>query len=214
MNKAARSNSKIPHDRYLGVTNDKIFYRTTTMKAAWSRLLPRHQRIVPFWLIAGIAIAAPWLIAQDSRLGELWRTATNGPATACTASSVYDGDTIRAKCSGEATKLRLHCIDAPEIAQRPWGTESCDALRAMLPAAFTMHAVDRDRYGRTVAVVIDPTDGSEINLALAALGMAAVYPKYCKDGRYYAAQDQARDAGLGIWSRPGDHQRPWDYRRL
>ena len=31
-------------------------------RIAWSRLLPRHQRLVPFWVLAGLGIAAAWLL--------------------------------------------------------------------------------------------------------------------------------------------------------
>ncbi|MBK1632649.1 hypothetical protein CKO31_18255 [Thiohalocapsa halophila] len=183
------------------------------MRAFWSRLLPRRQRIIPFWIIAGVAIAGPWVIAEDGRLGAWWRDLTSGPPQSCTVSSVTDGDTIRAKCAGEGTKIRLHCIDTPEMGQRPWGRESRDALRALLPPRIGLRQVDTDRYGRIVGIVVDPADDTEINLEMVAQGQAAVYPKYCRDQRYYAAQDQAQAAGRGIWSRPGDHQRPWEWRR-
>jgi endonuclease YncB( thermonuclease family) len=55
-------------------------------------------------------------------------------------------------------------------------------------------------------------DGESLNLAMVRNGYAAVYPKYCKDSAYYRAQDSARGAGLGIWSKPGLQQTPWEYR--
>jgi endonuclease YncB( thermonuclease family) len=59
------------------------------------------------------------------------------------------------------------------------------------------------------------TAGSEpLNLALVSAGQAAVYPQHCRDGRYYAAQDRARDAGLGVWARAGEQQRPWEWRHV
>ena len=183
------------------------------MRRFWRRLLPRRQRLIPFWVIAGFAIAAPWLLEEDGRLGDWLRAAEQGTLAVCQRSSVYDGDTVRANCDGEQTKIRLQCIDTPEMQQRPWGRESRDALRALLPPTFEMRQVDTDRYGRVVAIVYDPADNTELNLLMVAKGQAAVYPQYCNDQRYYAAQDKAQAASLGIWSKPGDHQQPWVWRR-
>ena len=44
-------------------------------------------------------------------------------------------------------------------------------------------------------------------------GQAAVYPRYCTEGRYFRMEDVARKAGAGIWGRAGDQQRPWAHRR-
>ncbi len=58
---------------------------------------------------------------------------------------------------------------------------------------------------------IDPASGQALNLTLVEAGQAAVYRRYCADPRYLRAEASA--AGLGIWSTPGDHQRPWEWRR-
>lgn len=179
------------------------------MRIQWTRLLPRQQRIIPFWLIAGIAIAGPWLLADNTRIGGWLRSAITAPTATCAVASIHDGDTLRAICDGERQQVRLYCIDAPEIAQRPWGIESRDHLRAITPARVTLRTHDRDRYGRTIGEVFDPASGESLNLAMVAAGQAVVYPQYCNDPAYYAAEQRARRAGLGIWSRPGDQQTPW-----
>jgi endonuclease YncB( thermonuclease family) len=81
----------------------------------------------------------------------------------------------------------------------------------MVPRAFRLVEHERDRYGRIVGKVLDG-EGS-VNLALVAAGWAAVYPDYCQSLRYYAAEREARRAGLGIWGQEGDWQRPWVHRR-
>ena len=183
------------------------------MKVSWDKLFPRHHRLIPFWVVAGMAIALPWAWSEWGGSG-----ASLAATRTCTVASIYDGDTIRATCDGEAVKLRLHCIDTPEMGQRPWGKESRDALRAMVPKRFEYRVRDkgRDRYGRIIAEVFDPTaPDTPLNLVMVQRGHAAVYTKYCiepRDRGYHAAEDSARAAGLGIWEKPGDHQAPWDYR--
>jgi endonuclease YncB( thermonuclease family) len=44
-------------------------------------------------------------------------------------------------------------------------------------------------------------------------GHAAVYPRYCSEGRYSRMKAAARRAGSGIWEREGDQQQPWAHRR-
>ncbi|MGV6815785.1 MAG: thermonuclease family protein [Thiotrichales bacterium] len=128
--------------------------------------------------------------------------------------SVHDGDTIRAECGGDSVKVRLYCIDTPELAQRPWGQEPRDALRQLAPrgAAFTLRQYDTERYGRIVGELI--RDGLNLNQELVRTGQAAVYPKYCPQTRsdYYEAERKARRDELGIWSKPGKQQEPWMYR--
>ena len=188
------------------------------MRIRWTRLLPRHHRIVPFWIIAGLAIAVPWAMADQGWLGDLFRgfrTLTAPPGQTCRVNSIHDGDTLRATCNGEQVQVRFHCIDAPEMAQRPWGRESRDYLRRITPPTITLRRLDTDRYGRIVGEVFagaDTTAGEPLNLALVRAGQAAVYPQHCRDGRYYAAEERAREAGRGIWARAGDQQRPWNYR--
>ncbi len=131
----------------------------------------------------------------------------------CRVDSVYDGDTVRATCGGERTKIRLYCIDAPEMAQKPWGRESRDHLRRIVPRTFKLRVRTEDKYGRTVGEILDPSDESSVNLAMARDGQAAVYRRYCDDPRYPAAERDAQHVLRGIWGRPGLHQRPWEYRK-
>ncbi|WP_328988102.1 thermonuclease family protein [Thiorhodovibrio winogradskyi] len=120
---------------------------------------------------------------------------------------------MRATCNGLKLKVRLYCIDTPEIQQPPWGTESRDYLRRITSRVVSLRIHDTDRYGRKVAEVIDPTTGTVLNRAMVEAGQAAVYRRYCPDPSYRQAEANAKAAGLGIWAVPGDHQRPWDWRK-
>lgn len=174
----------------------------------WHRLLPRHHRLLVFWALAGIGIAAPWLL-NGLDLSWLQRTTES---TGCTVAKIHDGDTLRAECGSEELKVRLYCIDTPEMQQKPWGRESRDYLRRITPKVVTLKVHDTDRYGRQVAEVIDPTTGEALNLTMVRAGQAAVYPRYCSESRFFTAQNAAKTQRLGIWRQPGNHQRPWDWR--
>ena len=172
------------------------------------RRIITHNRLLWFWLAAIAGIVTPWLPLDDIMLAR--------SAEECTVSSVYDGDTLRARCGTERVNVRFYCIDAPEMKQRPWGPESRDVLRRMVRDAggrVTLSIRNTDRYGRSVAEVI--ADGKNLNVEMVRQGRAAVYRRYCpiRERAYYRAQDEAKRARRGIWSKPGMHQRPWEYRR-
>ncbi len=130
----------------------------------------------------------------------------------CRADHIGDGDSLRAHCRGRAYEVRLYCIDAPELDQRPWGRRSRDYLRRIMPEIIEMQVIETDGYGRRVSLVRDVKTGESLNLALVTAGQAAVYRRYCRDAAFYAAEEDARQQRRGIWARPGRHQRPWEYR--
>lgn len=143
---------------------------------------------------------------------ETWGEGLPDPITeACNFNSNYDGDTIRATCGGKKTTIRFYCIDTPEMSQKPWGKESHDHLRRIVPKDFDLKTYKKDRYGRTVGEVF--AGETSINLQMVRDGMAAVYPRYCKEQRFFDAELQARDKKQGIWSKSGLHQTPWEYRQ-
>lgn len=134
-------------------------------------------------------------------------------AEICKVRDCHDGDTCTLVCDGQKTKVRLHCIDAPEMQQAGWGRESRDALRKRLPELSTveLRRVDTDKYGRTVGVLT--YEQVNINLQMVHSGWAAAYPKYCHEPVYYQAQDDAEKNRRGIWREEGPQQRPWDWRK-
>jgi micrococcal nuclease len=131
--------------------------------------------------------------------------------------SVGDGDTLRVKQGGKTISIRLGCIDAPESTQTPWGQQSANRLKQLLPAsqAVQMREIDRDRYGRTVAELY--LGNQSVNLTMIKEGQAVVYTQYlqgCSDTKdqYQAAESQAKAQKLGYWNQPNPVM-PWDYRR-
>lgn len=131
----------------------------------------------------------------------------------CTLIRVLDGDSMELRCRGETVEVRLHCIDAPEWDQGPWGRRSLRHLERMTPREVELRVVETDRFGRTVGEVYGTgLDHPLLNLRQVASGQAAVYRHYCDDPRYDHAEREARQARLGIWSQPGEQQRPWEFR--
>ena len=164
-----------------------------------------HSRLSLFWFVSIIGLIAPWAV-------QVLHSQETTTTKECTVSSVYDGDTMRVKCEGELMKVRLHCIDTPEMGQRPWGKESRDYLRGLAPrgSSVQIKGHKKDRYGRLIGEVMK--DGVNLNLAMVREGQAAVYVKYCKDAQYDEAENSAKKASIGIWSKPGTHQQPWTWR--
>jgi len=121
----------------------------------------------------------------------------------CRVESIYDGDTMTVICNREQHRVRLHCIDAPEMSQTPWGRISRDFLRSITPPVVAIIPKDtsrghKDRFGRIVADVITPNDQRRnIGLQMVRMGHAAVYGKYCNEERFYWMEQVARTAGAG-----------------
>lgn len=124
---------------------------------------------------------------------------------------VTDGDSLRA---GD-TRIRLHGIDAPELAQtcrdargRDWacGTWARAQLTEVTRGKrLTCTQRDTDRYGRIVATCT--ADGQDIAAAMVARGAAVAFRRYGLD--YVAAEDAARHAGHGLWAGSFDAPDAW-----
>jgi len=135
--------------------------------------------------------------------------------------NVHDGDTIKVRrgVKGsrgvEEKKIRLACIDAPELKQ-PLGKESRDYLRSLLAKQgnkVKLNIITTDRYGRAIAEV---WSGAELVQSLMAVkGMAYPYEQYKRDCPSWPAvastASQALAESAGVWG--GEYERPWDYRK-
>jgi len=137
-------------------------------------------------------------------------------ANAATVVSVRDGDTVRLQRDGALVAVRLACIDAPELRQRPQGPEARQLLRELLPpgSAVQVRRFATDRYGRLVAELRTP-GGVNVNQRLVARGAAFVYWAYirgCDRQTYGRLETEARLKRLGVWAPPGGLERPWELR--
>ena len=122
-----------------------------------------------------------------------------------TVTNIVDGDTLDID-SGE--RIRLVCVDTPERGE-PYFKEAKDRLSELVldkEVRLEKDTTERGKYGRLLRYIwIDDELTSEI---LVEEGFARVYRyppdlKHCD--RIEAAEDRAKEKGLGIWSLYGDN---------
>jgi micrococcal nuclease len=129
--------------------------------------------------------------------------------------SVGDGDTIRLSRGSEILTIRLACIDAPEMSQKPYGEQAKARLQQLLPVGKTIEyrPITLDRYGRWVAEIFD--GNNNVNQTLVTEGHAVVYRQYLGDcseqKNYLQAEKKAMDNKLNFWNQSNPVM-PWDYR--
>jgi len=137
------------------------------------------------------------------------------PGSRVTVLSIGDGDTIRVLQGQQRITIRLACIDAPEMAQSPYGNQSRAYLqtRLRIGTPVTLLPQTIDRFGRTVAEVIGEVN---LNLAMVEDGQAFAYRQYlsqCNAKEYLDAEYRASRHRFGVWQVPGGITWPWDFRR-
>ena len=129
------------------------------------------------------------------------------PASSYTVSSITDGDTLRFSPALEGrTILRMLHVDAPEIAQAPWGEQSRAELLRLAPAATPLRI-------ETEQMLIDPfdrllghairSDGLDLNREQLRLGQGVLFVIWPNVGRfedYRAAEIEAQDQRRGVWN--------------
>ena len=140
-------------------------------------------------------------------------------AFAVTVSSVWDGDTLRARVATpgdvitttEEVRVRLIGIDTPEVSEPAecWGDEATAHLEALAPEGAVLWAsfdVDPlDRYERYL-LYLWTEDGRFINNELVAAGDAqalTVEPNDEFAALFAATEQQARTSGAGQWGACG-----------
>lgn len=150
-------------------------------------------------ILAAIIFAASGLAAQAETI--------TGRA------SVIDGDTIDIR----GTRFRLQGVDTPESAQMcgdaagkdyPCGRKAAFALSDKIGTSnVACDVVDKDRYGRSVAVC--RLGAEDLNGWLVAQGWGMAYRQYST--AYVRQEDEAKAAKRGIWA--GPFTPPWDWRK-
>jgi endonuclease YncB( thermonuclease family) len=128
-----------------------------------------------------------------------------------TVETFADGDSFTVSRNGNAVRIRINAIDAPELHQE-FGPESRENLVKLIGGSRVLIApVDRDRYGRIVADVF--VDEKNIGLSQIYDGFAWYFRvKSMRRDGYQAAEEQARGQNRGLWhsSQP---QPPWEWRK-
>lgn len=134
----------------------------------------------------------------------------------CTVSSLSDGDSLFCREAGE--RVRLLLIDAPEMAQAPWGDSARAALARLLPEGRRVrleYDIDRrDDFGRLLAYLwLD--DGRMVNEEMARAGYVVLLyyaPNVLYLDRIRAAVADAEAASRGLWATTAFDCRPVDFR--
>jgi len=131
--------------------------------------------------------------------------------------STRDGDDVTVNQGTQRLRIRLACIDAPEMEQNPWGKQSADRFKQLLPPGETvrLRVVNTDASGRTVAEVYRANQS--VNLQMVQEGQAVVYPQHINNcaatkKQYLQAQATAKQQRLGFWNQD-QPMMPWDFRR-
>jgi endonuclease YncB( thermonuclease family) len=127
---------------------------------------------------------------------------------------VHDGDTLTLQDGRRSVRVRLYGIDAPELAQEPYGPWAGRyAAWLVLGRQVDYFPQDRDRYGRVVAIVVRRPDGLNVNEALLYNGCAWHYRRYDHSARFAALEADARRAHRGLWAEAHPLP-PWQYRQM
>jgi len=125
---------------------------------------------------------------------------------------VVDGDTLVLG----AERIRLFGIDAPEKNQRcdpsgrNWacGDWAAARLRTLVAGGVRCTALDRDRYGRTVARC--HSAGRDVAAEMVRLGAATAYRRYSND--YIGQEAEAKASARGLWN--GTSAAPGAFRQV
>ena len=123
---------------------------------------------------------------------------------------VADGDTITVLRDKIPVRIRLDGIDCPEGGQDFSQRAKTFASQMVFGKTVTVVAKDTDKYGRTVARIL--VDGQDLSLALVQAGLAWHYVQYSNDQVLAAAEVDARQIGIGLWSLKSPVP-PWEFRR-
>ena len=100
------------------------------------------------------------------------------PAQTDTVVRILDGDTIITRENGQEQRVRLACIDAPEMKDEPYGLQSKQALVGMIPPGteVRLEVKGKDRYGRTVAELF--MKNKNVGMLIVPKRLAKIWPKY------------------------------------
>ncbi|SFL34579.1 micrococcal nuclease [Gracilibacillus orientalis] len=140
-------------------------------------------------------------------------TQEDGNFSTATVSRVVDGDTVNIELDGQEETVRLLLVDTPEtkhpkLPVQPFGQEASDFAVEKLTGKdiqIEFDGPERDNYDRLLGYIW--VDGDNFNQLLVEKGLARyayVYdPPYTHQDEMKQAEQQAREAGIGIWSIDG-----------
>jgi len=125
---------------------------------------------------------------------------------------IADGDTFTLLTENkEQVKVRMHGIDSPEKGQ-DYGQVARQHLSDLIfNKSVFIKQMDKDRYGRIVALVFNEKKQS-INEAMLQAGLAWHYKEYDDDPDWDRLEESARKTKTGLWAHAHPIP-PWQWRK-
>lgn len=131
-------------------------------------------------------------------------------AQAASIGYFYDGDTVKIEDNGQAFKLRISDIDAPERNQS-YGLKSRRALMKLcIHAEIQYQIFGTDKYQRKLGKL--KCNQKDVSLFMVQNGHAWFGDHYSSDHMLLIAQQQAQQARLGLWQAESPTP-PWKWRK-
>jgi len=125
---------------------------------------------------------------------------------------IKDGDTLGLLSNdNQQITVRLAEIDCPEKSQAFGKAAKKFTSDLCFGKDVTLIGNTKDRYGRTVAMVILP-DGTNVNYQLVKNGFAWQYKAYSQSAELAQLEQNARENKLGLWQDVNPTP-PWEYRK-
>lgn len=127
---------------------------------------------------------------------------------------VNSGDTLVVVNEGERHTIGLYGIDAPVSGQQGANAATRYLRGIAMAHPVVLEVIERDGFGRKMAIVKRLGKESSINAAIVANGHAWVNPQTCRTEvcrTWQAYQRQAMKYRLGLWS-GFDLTPPWEFR--
>lgn len=126
--------------------------------------------------------------------------------------NVTDGNTLKVKIDNRTVTVKLACIYAPTMNQRPWGEKAKRTLEQLAPKGQAVQIKNlKNRQGvEKVGEVL--TNKININLEMVKRGQAVVYRQElsgCNQTDYINAENTAKRQKLGFWHQDNPIM-PWD----
>jgi micrococcal nuclease len=124
---------------------------------------------------------------------------------------IVDGDTYDIMLDGQKTRIRMDGIDAPERGMDYYKQAKNYLGELCENNEIRVEITDTDRYGRSIAKSYLP-DGRELGHEMVKAGMAWHYKKYSDDATLSQLEQEAKNAGIGLWSL-SNPEAPWEHRK-
>ncbi|WP_070120423.1 thermonuclease family protein [Bacillus marinisedimentorum] len=160
----------------------------------------------------------------DSKNDEVESKEEDSNLVPATVTRIIDGDTIEVSMNGEREEVRLLLVDTPETKHpnkpvEPFGPEASAYAEEVLlgkDVKLQIGIEERDKYNRLLAYIwVGDKTFQEMLLGNGLATTAYLYNDLTLLDQFHAAQDKARNKGIGVWSIDGyahvDHDHGYHY---